>query len=176
MEDPIAETERLRLRRFHESDAPMVLELLNDPQWLRFIGDRQVRSLDDARGYLRKLADGYERNGFGLYLVERKHDREPLGMCGLVKRDTLRHPDLGFAFLPRHRGAGYAEEAARGALAHAAKDLHLARLAAVATPGNARSASLLEKLGFAREGRTSWNGDEKDVVEIWGKTLPTARP
>ena len=176
MKEPIVETGRLRLRAFRDADAPMILELLNDPDWLRFIGDRKVRTLDDARGYLRKLHDTYARHGFGLYLVERRADGEPLGMCGLVKRDTLRDPDLGFAFLPRHRGVGYAEEAARAALAHAAKDLHLARLAAVATPENTRSASLLEKLGFAREGRTSWNGNENDVVEIWGKTLPTAPP
>jgi len=171
MQDPIAETERLRLRPFHESDAPMVLELLNDPAWLRFIGDRKVRSLDDARDYVRKLSGGYERNGFGLYLVERKDDREPLGMCGLVKRDTLRDPDLGFAFLARHRGAGYAEEAARATLAHAKSDLGLPRLAAIATPDNERSARLLERLGFARERASAWNGNDKDPVEIWGKPL-----
>ena len=171
MQDPIAETERLRLRPFHESDAPMVLELLNDPAWLRFIGDRKVRSLDDARDYVRKLSGGYERNGFGLYLVERKDDREPLGMCGLVKRDTLRDPDLGFAFLARHRGAGYAEEAARATLLHAKSDLRLPRLAAVATPDNQRSARLLERLGFVRERMTAWNGNENDTVEIWGKRL-----
>jgi len=178
MNDPILETERLRLRPFRDSDAPMVLELLNDPGWLRFIGDRKVRSLDDARGYVRKLHETYERHDFGLYMVERKDDHEPLGMCGLVKRDTLRDPDLGFAFLARHRGAGYAEEAARATLRHAANDLGLPRLAAVVTPGNERSASLLEKLGFARESTTPWNGDDKDVVEIWGKPLeaPTARP
>jgi len=178
MNDPILETERLRLRPFRESDAPMILELLNDPGWLRFIGDRKVRSLDDARGYLRKLHETYERHGFGLYMVERKDDREPLGMCGLVKRDTLPDPDLGFAFLERHRGAGYAQEAARATLGHAANDLGLARLAAVATPDNSRSASLLEKLGFRRESTTPWNGNEKDVVELWGKRLepPTAPP
>jgi [ribosomal protein S5]-alanine N-acetyltransferase len=167
MEDPIAETERLRLRRFRESDAPMILELLNDPGWLRFIGDRNIRSLDDARGYLRKLEDARERNGFTLYLVERKDAREPLGMCGLVKRDTLPDPDLGFAFLERHRGAGYAEEAARATLDHAKGDLGLESLAAIATPDNERSVRLLEKLGFARAGATALSGNGKDTVEIW---------
>jgi RimJ/RimL family protein N-acetyltransferase len=177
MEDPIAETERLRLRPFRESDAPLILELLNDPGWLRFIGDRNVRSLEDARGYLRKLDEAYARHGFGLYRVERASDGEPLGMCGLVKRDTLDDPDLGFAFLARHRGSGYAEEAARATLRHAARDLGLGRLAAVATPDNERSARLLAKLGFARERMTAWNGNANDRVEIWGMRLaPTARP
>jgi len=171
MKDPIAETERLRMRPFLESDAAMILELLNDPEWLRFIGDRNVRSLEDARGYLRKLHDAYERYGFGLYLVERRDDREPLGMCGLVKRDTLPDPDLGFAFLARHRGAGYAEEAARATLAHAKGDLRLERLAAVATPGNERSARLLERLGFTRRRTSAWNGNDQDPVEIWGLPL-----
>src|SRR5688572_13488840 len=92
MEDPIVETERLRLRPFRAADAPLLLELLNDPLWLRFIGDRNVRTLDDALGYVGKLEASYARHGFGLYRVERKADGEALGMCGLVKRDTLPDP------------------------------------------------------------------------------------
>ena len=165
------ETQRLRLRRFSESDAPLILELLNDPAWIRFIGDRNVRTLDDARGYLRKLGDSYARHGFGLYCVERKDDGEPVGMCGLVKRETLADPDLGFAFLERHRGCGYAEEAARATLDHARGDLALARLAAIVTPANERSVALLAKLGFTRQSATEWNGEKRDLVEIWARTL-----
>ena len=171
MEDPIAETGRLRLRPFRESDAELILELLNDPEWLRFIGDRNVRSLDDARTYLGKLDAAYAKHGFGLYRVERKADGASLGMCGLVKRDTLPDPDLGFAFLERHRGAGYAEEAARATLDHASRGLGLKRLAAIATPDNERSARLLEKLGFARDGGTTVSGNGKDAVEIWAIRL-----
>ena len=171
MEDPIAETPRLRVRPFVDADAPMILELLNDPMWLRFIGDRNVRTLDDARAYIAKLHASYERHGFGLYRVDRKSDGVALGMSGLVKRDTLANPDLGFAFLERHRGAGYAEEAARATLEHA-RALGLAKVAAVVSPGNQRSKGLLEKLGFARERMMDWDGKEKDVVEIWMLTVP----
>jgi|SRR5688572_4660235 len=179
MEDPIVETERLRLRPFRAADAPLLLELLNDPLWLRFIGDRNVRTLDDALGYVGKLEASYARHGFGLYRVERKADGEALGMCGLVKRDTLPDPDLGFAFLERHRGAGYAEEAARGTLDHARRDLGLERIAAIATPDNERSVRLLERLGFARAGTTAVSGNGKDTVEIWAirfRRPSTGRP
>src|SRR5438045_6806067 len=90
----VFETERLRLRAFSMADGPFILELVNDPSWIRFIGDRNVHSVEDTRTYLKKLMQSYTENGFGLYLVERKTDGEPLGMCGLVKRDTLPDADL----------------------------------------------------------------------------------
>jgi RimJ/RimL family protein N-acetyltransferase len=165
--DHVLETERLRLRRFSFDDAALVLELLNDALWIRFIGDRNVRSLDAARDYIAKLRRSYEEHGFGLYLVERKGDGEPLGMCGLVKRDTLPAPDIGFAFLERHRGEGYALEAARATLAHARTQLGLARVLAIATADNARSGNLLMKLGFVRQGAGEGNGNPGDPVELW---------
>lgn len=161
----VFETERLALRHFTPDDAPLVLELVNDPLWIRFIGDRNVRTLDEARSYLQKPIDSYAVHGFGLYHVARKSDGEALGMCGLVKRDTLSHADIGFAFLERFRGAGYAVEAARGTLDYARGPLGLGRILAVVSPGNERSASLLTKIGFVRERSTCWN--EKDVVDIW---------
>ena len=161
----VCETPRLTLRHFTPDDTALVLELLNDPLWIRFIGDRNVRSLEEARGYLEKLIKSYSEHGYGLYHVARTADGEALGMCGLLKRDTLPHADIGFAFLERFRGAGYALEAAKGTLDHARATLGLRRVLAVVSPGNARSASLLAKLGFAREHSTSWNA--KDVVDIW---------
>ena len=151
----------------------MTLELVNDPQWIEFIGDRNVRSEDEAWAYLEKgVLASYERNGFGLYLVERKADRAALGMCGLVKRDTLPHEDLGFAFLPRFRGQGYALEAAAGTLRHARDVLGFRRLLAIATPANVRSAHLLQKLGFVRD--PSLRAPGKDEVDVWAISLRAA--
>lgn len=145
-------TERLDLERFTLADAPFVVELLNDADFLRFIGDKGVRDDESARAYLRAgpLAS-YERHGFGLWLVRRRSDGAALGTCGLVKRDALDDVDVGFAFLPEHRGQGYAFEAAAAVLAHARDALGLARVVAVAAAGNERSARLLERLGLRFE-------------------------
>src|SRR5512137_488968 len=98
----ILETERLTLRELCLDDAGFILALLNDPAFIRFIGDRNVRSLEAARGYLKGPMDSYGRNGFGLWLVEDKAGT-PLGICGLIKRDALPHVDIGYAFLPQFR-------------------------------------------------------------------------
>lgn len=144
----VCETERLLLRRLEPEDAPFILELVNEPGWLRFIGDRNVHDLDGARRYMEEGPRAlYARLGFGLYCVTAK-DGMPLGMCGLIKRDTLEDVDLGFAFLARHHGHGYAREAAAATLEHARRDHGLTRLAAITDPDNARSIHLLESLGF----------------------------
>jgi RimJ/RimL family protein N-acetyltransferase len=145
----VLETERLILRRLVPGDAAFILELANEPAWLRFIGDRGIHSLEDAVGYLEKgPMDLYARFGFGLYRVELKVDGTPIGMCGLIKRETLQDVDLGFAFLARHTGQGYAIEAAAATLAHGRRDHGLKRIAAITDPENDRSIRLLEKLGF----------------------------
>ncbi len=147
----LIETARLRLRPFTLGDAPFIVALVNDPDWLRHIGDKGVRTLDDARRY---LAEGplasYERHGFGLLAVEEK-DGGTVGMCGVLKRDTLPDPDVGFAFLPAFRRRGYAREALQGVVADAALRLGLARLLAITSPGNAASIALLESVGFVFE-------------------------
>lgn len=144
-------TARLRLRRVVLDDAPFVLELVNQPSWLAYIGDKQVHSLDDARGYLAAgpLAS-YAQHGFGLYAVERAHDDAPIGLCGLLRREHLEDVDIGFALLDRYRGHGYAFEAAAAVVEHA-HAIGLDRLVAIVAPGNARSIRLLEKLGLAFE-------------------------
>jgi RimJ/RimL family protein N-acetyltransferase len=145
-------TPRLRLSPFTLDDAPFVLELVNDPDWLRYIGDRNVRGLEDARRYLREgPIASYARNGFGLLRVALATTAEPVGMCGMVRRDTLPGPDLGFAFLPRYRGHGYAREAVDAVLADARERLRLDRILAITTPDNAGSIALLEKAGFTFE-------------------------
>ena len=161
----VLETARLILRRLTVDDAPFILELLNDPDWLKFIGDKGVRTLDAARDYLRKGPIAmYERHGFGLYLVELKAGLIPIGMCGLIKRDSLVDVDIGFAFLPAHRGQGYAHESNAAVLAHGKRDFGLKRIVAIASPGNAKSIALLEKSGMRMEKTVKLDGDDHDVV------------
>lgn len=142
-------TPRLTLRRLTLDDAPFILGLVNQPSWLRYIGDKKVHTLEDARGYLIKgpLAM-YEQLGFGLLLVERADDGAPLGICGLIKRETLPDVDVGFAFLPEHWGKGYAAEAAAAVLADGASSFGLTRVVAITSLDNQRSIALLEKIGF----------------------------
>ncbi|AKU92580.1 GNAT family N-acetyltransferase [Vulgatibacter incomptus] len=148
----VLETPRLVLRHLEERDAAFILGLLNDPDWLRFIGDRGVRTLDGARAYLRNGPIAmYAKVGFSLFCVDSKTTREPIGICGLIKRDTLDDVDLGFAFMPLARGAGYAHEAAAATMAYARDTLALQRIVAIVSPENVRSIALLEKLGFRFE-------------------------
>lgn len=160
----VLETERLSLRHLTDADAAFILELVNDPDWLRFIGDRGVRSLDDARAYiLNGPVASYARHGFGLYLVELGDGGAPVGMCGLLKRDWLDDVDVGFAFLPRFRGMGLAHEAARATLEYGRVALGLPRVAAIVSPENAGSIRLLEKLGMRFERMAVPPGAEQEV-------------
>ena len=160
----ILETERLLLREFTPSDAPFVVELLNDPGWLASIGDRGVRTLQQAVHYIEAgPMKMYAVYGFGLYLTQRKADHVPIGMCGLVKRDFLDDVDLGFAFLERYQGQGYAFEAASGVMDHATRALELKRIVAFTTQDNERSARLLQKLGFHFERLMPYPGENEKV-------------
>lgn len=171
----ILETERLLLRELVHDDAPFVLELLNDPGWLRFIGDRGVRSLADARGYIDGRRAVYAEHGFGLWLVEPRRGGAPLGLCGLVRRDGLPAADLGFAFLPAHRGRGYAGEAAAAVVDWAKEKLGRPRLLAITSPDNASSRRLLERIGFRHEGELRLP-PESETVELYAIDLEDARP
>ena len=163
----VLETARLRLRWFTLEDAPFILKLVNEPAFLRYIGDKGVRSLDDARTYLRTgPLDSYQRHGFGLYAMELKDRRIAVGMCGLIKRDTLEDVDVGYAVLSGFRGHGYALEASAAVLAHGRDAFGLARIVAVTSPDNHRSIRLLEQLGLAFERTLRWpDGDE---VRLYG--------
>ena len=148
----VLETERLVLRQLDERDAAFILQLVNEPSWLQYIGDRGVRTLQDAERYIQ---DGpvamYARLGFGLWLVALKETLEPIGICGLIKRDALPDVDLGFALLPRFWGKGYALESASATVAYGKARLGLSRVVAVTTKSNHASGRLLEKLGFRFE-------------------------
>lgn len=148
----VLDTERLALRWLEPADAAFILELTNDPDWLRHIGDRGIRSLADATRY---IAEGpramCERLGFGLYCVVLRQTGTAIGLCGLIKRDWLDDVDIGFAFLPAFRGCGYALEAAAATLRYAQDALGLHSIAAIVSPANADSIRLLEKLGLKFE-------------------------
>ena len=154
-------TERLELREFGADDADFVLRLLNEPSFLRYIGDRGVRTPEDARRY---IADGpvagYARHGHGLLRVLRKSDGAGIGMCGVLKRDTLPDPDIGFSFLPEYWSQGYALEAARAVMTHARGVLGLERILAITTQDNEPSMRLLGRLGFRSDGMIAM-GDEE---------------
>jgi RimJ/RimL family protein N-acetyltransferase len=166
------ETDRLALRRLTPDDAEFVLGLLNDPSWLRFIGDRGVRTLDDARAYILKgPVASYERHGFGLFLTVRKEDGIPIGICGLLKRDTLPDADVGFAFLPQFWSKGYGFEAAAATLAYGRKAHGLKRIVAVTSPDNAGSIRVLEKLGLRYEKMIRLTPDAAEI-KLFGIDFP----
>jgi len=167
---PVIETIRLTLERLTPDDAPFILRLLNEPSFLQYIGDRGVRTLDDAKLYIEAGPMAmYERAGFGLFRVDLKSTGEPIGICGLLKRDTLDDVDVGFAFLPEHWRRGYAYESARASMIYG-RDVHaLARIVAITALENPASIALLEKLGFQFE-RTVRLTPEGDELRLFGMT------
>ena len=159
------QTARLSLRELTPDDAPFMLELLNSPDWLTYIGDRKVHDLVDARKYLEERnIPSYEINGFGFYAVVRSEDQTIIGTCGLAQRDFLDHPDIGFAFLPQYFGRGYALEAAEGVMKFAKEDLGLTRIMAFTLPNNTPSIRLLEKIGLRNIGTINIPDDPEELL------------
>jgi RimJ/RimL family protein N-acetyltransferase len=148
----VLQTERLVLRHLGASDAPFILRLLNEPSWLQNIGDRGVRTVADAQRYIETgPVEMYGRLGFGLYQVSLRNSDEPIGICGLLKRDALEDVDLGFAFLPEFWGNGYARESAAAVMSYGWNVLGLGRIVAVISRTNDASRRVVEKLGFTFE-------------------------
>lgn len=142
-------TNRLVLREVTPDDAAFILELINQPSFHRFIGDRGVRTLEAARQYIiDRMLSSYQTYGFGMYAVLLKDSSVPMGVCGLVKRDALDDVDIGFAFLPQYEGHGYAYESASAVLGYARTTLRIQRVCAITALDNVRSMKLLEKLGL----------------------------
>lgn len=143
---------RLLLTQLSEADAEFIHEVLNEPSFLQYIGDRGVRSLDDARRYIREgPVAGYERYGYGLLRVALRTDGTPIGICGVLRRDALPEPDLGFSLLPAYWSQGYALEAAAAVMRDARRRLGLGRVLAITSPDNDPSIRLLGRLGFRFE-------------------------
>ena len=160
----IIETDRLSLRRLTPADAPFILELVNDPSFIRNIGDRKVRSLVDAERYIETAAiSSYEKNGFGLWLVSLKETNESIGMCGLIRRAALEDVDIGYAFLPRFWRKGYAVESARAVRDYGRDVVGLKRLVAITDPANEGSIRVLEKIGMKFEKMIRLSADDIEL-------------
>jgi [ribosomal protein S5]-alanine N-acetyltransferase len=160
----VLETDRLILRRLTVEDAPFMVRMLNDAAFLEYIGDKGVRTLEDARQHiLTGPMDMYARYGHGLYLVQLRNGT-PIGTCGLLKRDMLEHVDIGYAFMPDYRGQGYALEAATGVMDYARQTLQLGRVVAIVSRHNHASVALLMKIGLEYERvMTLPNGDQVNL-------------
>ncbi len=171
----ILESVHLELRELCLEDAEFILGLLNEPSFLRYVGDKGVRTVDDARAYLEEgPLDSYRRHGFGLYLVTEKHSGEPAGICGLIRRDTLEDVDVGFALRPRFWRRGYASEAAAAVMEYGRTRLGLRRIVAVTQADNLGSIKTLEKLGLRFEKMVRLSEDDVELClyatcEGWGK-------
>jgi ribosomal-protein-alanine N-acetyltransferase len=148
----VLRTERLILRHLAEDDAPFILELLNERGFIDNIGDRGVRDLDGALGYVERVGGSYRLNGYGLWATVLKATGEPIGICGLVKREGLADADVGYAFLERAWGQGYARESAAAVLAYARDVVGLTKVVAITTPSNLGSIAVLEKIGMKAAG------------------------
>lgn len=161
---PVLATPRLRLRWLTPADAPFIFELTTQPTWLRNIGDRGVRDLATAEGYIRNgpLAS-YAAKGYGLWCVVREGDGERVGICGIIKRDTMEDPELAYAFLERFHGKGYGGEAALATAAYARSALGMSRLAAIVNPENVASIRILEKAGMTYRGPIQMPGDPAPI-------------
>ena len=157
------ETERLLLRQVDFGDAEFIVELLNDPSFIQNIGDRGVRTSDDAMKYLENgPISSYAKNGFGLMAVVLKETGDAIGICGLIKRDTLADVDIGYALLPKYWSKGYAIESTQAVLENA-KEIGLRRVVAIVDPKNAASINVLEKLGMTYEKMVKLSDDDIDL-------------
>lgn len=167
----VLETERLFLREFTNDDADFIFEQLNEPSWIQNIGDRKIRTLDDARAYIVNgpLAS-YEKNGFGLWLIVLKETGESIGMCGLIKREGLEDVDIGYALLPRFWSKGYAVEAAQAVKNYARDVVGLKRLVAIVDPANEGSIRVIEKIGLRYEKMVRLSADDIDL-KLFGTEL-----
>ena len=160
----ILETKNLILRQVSPDDAQFIFALLNDPAFIRNIGDRGVRTLDDAHDYIRnRLVASYEKFGFGMYLAILKDSGDATGLCGLVKRDGLDDVDIGYAFLPQYRSKGYATESALAVKEYAKSVIRLKRLVAITDPANRGSIRVLEKIGLEFEKMVRLSEDDIDL-------------
>ncbi|PFA67109.1 GNAT family N-acetyltransferase [Bacillus sp. AFS015802] len=166
----VTETKRLNIRWLEVTDAEFIKRLLNEPGWLKYIGDKGIRTIDDAKAYIINGPRAmYEREGFGLFLVERKDDHIPIGLCGLIKRHGLKDVDIGFAFLSDYQSQGYASEAAWATMKFA-KDIGIKRLVAITTKDNESSSRLLEKLDLKLEGYVTLPNDTEEL-KLYGMKL-----
>ncbi len=174
MTNVVLETGRLQLRRLTTGDAEFLIEVFNDPAFIRFVGNRDIRMIDQAKEFLEKGPfESYRRHGFGHFLVTLKEAGTPIGICGFVKRDSLEDTDIGFSLLPEFRAQGYAFEAATAVMDYGRDALGFKRIVAIVSPENDASIRLLGRLGltFERMVKLSENGE---TLCLFGWSAPTA--
>lgn len=170
---PVLATERLELRWLLLRDSPFILELLTQPSWLRYIGDRGVHDLSSAEGYIRNgPRASYRERGYGLWHVSDRASGEAVGMCGLLRRSGFEHPEVGFAFLERHQRKGYGREATRATVDHARTTLGLGTLWAVVDPENVGSIRILEGAGFSYLRPVTMPGETTPIALYQSSPLP----
>jgi [ribosomal protein S5]-alanine N-acetyltransferase len=163
--DILIRTERLALRKLSIVDAKFMFQLMNSPNWLKYIGDRHVRTKTEASNYIsQKIIPSYHNNGFGLYLVCLNSTETPIGICGLVLRDGLGLPDIGFALLPIYEGKGYSTEAAEAVLYYSANKLSIQEVGGITTSENIGSIKVLEKIGLQFQSTLFLPGDETEFM------------
>jgi len=169
----VCETERLTIRHLTLCDAKFILGLLNEESFIQYIADKHVRNIADAENYLTTgPMTSYDKFGFGLNLVCIKDLETPIGLCGLLKRDELQHPDLGFAFLPKYCGKGYAQEAAKAVLENSVKTHSLAIILAVTLPDNFSSNRLLQNIGFVQNGIVELYESQNNLYQYLAEKKP----
>jgi RimJ/RimL family protein N-acetyltransferase len=168
----IAETNRLIISKFTLKDATFFLELVNSPNWIKFIGDRKTRTVQDAEKRIKEgHLESYKTNGFGFYkLLLKPENNKPIGTCGLIKRDTLEDVDIGFAMLPDYEGIGLGKEASVEVIKLAKNLFKLKKLVAITNPDNKNSIKLVEKLGFTYEKKVKPFEDDEELL-LFAKTL-----
>jgi [ribosomal protein S5]-alanine N-acetyltransferase len=172
----IIETERLVLRQMKVEDAEFIFELVNEAAFIRNIGDKSVRTLEDARAYiLNGPVASYGKFGFGLYLVECREAASPTGICGLLKRDALEDVDIGFAFLEKFWGKGFAYESAAAVIEYGRNTLGLKRIVAITSPDNEGSIRVLGKIGLRFEKMIRMPGSDEDTRLFVPSALPQNR-
>lgn len=162
---PVLKTTRLNICELTSDDAPFIFELLNTPSWIKFIGDRGIKTLTDAANYIvNGPMKSYAKNNFGLYTVKLKDGNIPIGLCGLIKRDSLEDIDIGFAFLPDYEGKGFAFESCAAILENAKTQFAISRVVAITVKENSRSIQLLEKIGFVFEKFIQLPNDPEELM------------
>lgn len=166
----VIETRRLYLRHLGLDDSKFILELLNDPSFIKNIGDRGARTLDDAAQYILKIQKSYDQFGFGLFLVELKDSATSSGICGLIKRDSLDDVDVGFAFMPQFWRQGFAFESTQAVVNYAKNKHHLKKIVAITSPDNIASIAVLKKLGMNFERMVKMSESEPEI-KLFSMTL-----
>ncbi len=160
----ILRTSRLYLSKINKKDAPFLYQLMNDPDWILNIGDRQINKLEDAEKFIaNRFIKSYKKNGFGFYILRLIDDDNPIGICGLIKRDGLDHVDIGYALMPKFRGNGYAFEATKVVYAYGVNHFKLDKIVAIVNPGNKKSEQILEKLGLQFEKMITLPNETKEI-------------